>query len=310
MRKPNLFRAILQTVFQVQILGLLVLVLTSFLFAVEGFDGDNLVLSNGVGWRESLVSATYYTRPMSGIKIQLQDGTLLDGVFTEADLPSATLANSPYLDQQLTGSVHIFSIPTANIDSIDNDNGNLAGWIPCDGRSLSRTTFARLYERIGTTWGAVDGTHFSVPDLRGYFLRGLDAMGTQGAASRDTGRTMSATVQASATGYPVTPMSLNLSSVAGHIHSYWDFFWITRSGADVTVGNSYGVSYAGEQNLGENFHLSYDANLPWFDTDDYLYQAWRTTGSDSHTHTVTLSSTHFDSETRPINKAFFFFIKD
>ena len=52
----------------------------------------------------------------------------------------------------------------------------------CDGRSLSKAdpTYARLFARIGVTWGSVDSDHFTLPDLRGYGLvgemrgRGLD----------------------------------------------------------------------------------------------------------------------------------------
>ena len=49
------------------------------------------------------------------------------------------------------------------------------GWIPADGRALSRTTYAALFAAIGTTYGSGDGsTTFNVPDLRGEFLRGWD----------------------------------------------------------------------------------------------------------------------------------------
>lgn len=42
------------------------------------------------------------------------------------------------------------------------------GWVLCDGSSLLRAgTYAALFTAIGTTWGSVDGTHFTVPDLRG-----------------------------------------------------------------------------------------------------------------------------------------------
>lgn len=40
-------------------------------------------------------------------------------------------------------------------------------WIPCDGASLLRSDYPDLFTVIGTTYGAVDGSHFNVPDLRG-----------------------------------------------------------------------------------------------------------------------------------------------
>lgn len=41
-----------------------------------------------------------------------------------------------------------------------------AGWLPCDGREVSRTEYAALFAAIGTLWGDGDGsTTFNVPDL-------------------------------------------------------------------------------------------------------------------------------------------------
>ena len=50
-----------------------------------------------------------------------------------------------------------------------------AGWLLADGTEVSRTTYARLFAAIGTTFGAGDGsTTFKLPDLRGEFIRGAD----------------------------------------------------------------------------------------------------------------------------------------
>lgn len=48
------------------------------------------------------------------------------------------------------------------------------GWIPCDGRTLSRAAYPRLFSAIGTLYGSVDSNSFNVPDYRGEFLRGWD----------------------------------------------------------------------------------------------------------------------------------------
>lgn len=49
------------------------------------------------------------------------------------------------------------------------------GYLKANGALVSRTTYAALFAAIGTTFGAGDGvTTFSLPDLRGEFLRGLD----------------------------------------------------------------------------------------------------------------------------------------
>jgi len=72
------------------------------------------------------------------------------------------------------------------------------GYLERNGASLDRTTYADLFAVIGTTYGAVDSTHFNIPDHRGRFPRYWDhAKGNDpDAASRTkvtaTGATMTA----------------------------------------------------------------------------------------------------------------------
>ena len=61
-----------------------------------------------------------------------------------------------------------------------------AGWLLCDGRAVSRTTYARLWTAIGDWWGAGDGsTTFHLPDLRRHVR-----MGSGGTASATIGNTV------------------------------------------------------------------------------------------------------------------------
>lgn len=54
-----------------------------------------------------------------------------------------------------------------------------AGWLACDGYAVSRTTYARLFDAIGTLWGAGNGsTTFNVPDLRRRVRAGAGGVGT------------------------------------------------------------------------------------------------------------------------------------
>lgn len=64
-----------------------------------------------------------------------------------------------------------------------------AGWLLCAGQAVSRTTFAGLFNAIGTTYGAGDGsTTFNVPDLRGRVAAGKDDMnGTAASRLTNTG---------------------------------------------------------------------------------------------------------------------------
>ena len=51
------------------------------------------------------------------------------------------------------------------------------GWLMCDGSAVSRNTYARLFEIIGTTYGAGDGeTTFNLPDLRGRVVTGVGTL--------------------------------------------------------------------------------------------------------------------------------------
>ncbi len=63
-----------------------------------------------------------------------------------------------------TGSVHLMASTTVP-----------SGYLKCNGAAVSRTTYADLFNEIGTAFGAGDGSStFNVPDLRGEFVRGWD----------------------------------------------------------------------------------------------------------------------------------------
>lgn len=61
-------------------------------------------------------------------------------------------------------------IPWAGVTSPDPTR-----WLVCDGSSLLRADYPDLFNVIGTTYGAVDGTHFNIPDAQGRGLAGAGA---------------------------------------------------------------------------------------------------------------------------------------
>ncbi len=69
-------------------------------------------------------------------------------------------------------------------------NTDFYGWLKCDGRSISRTTYAALFAIIGTSFGSVDANSFNLPDCRGRVL------GTLGQGSGLTNRTLGASIGA------------------------------------------------------------------------------------------------------------------
>lgn len=82
------------------------------------------------------------------------------------------------------------------------------GWLVCNGASLLRATYPALFAAIGTTWGAVDGTHFTLPDLRGRTPIGV------GTGTGLTARSLGAT-----TGAETHTLTAGESSVNAHVHS-------------------------------------------------------------------------------------------
>lgn len=73
------------------------------------------------------------------------------------------------------------AVPVGTIQAFGGDTLSIPnGWLLCDGDQVSRSQYATLFEVIDEFWGEGDNVStFHLPDLRGYFLRGV---------STDTGR--------------------------------------------------------------------------------------------------------------------------
>ncbi|QZA96403.1 phage tail protein [Pseudomonas mandelii] len=81
------------------------------------------------------------------------------------------------------------------------------GWFRANGAAVSRTVYAALFAKIGTTYGAGDGVNtFNLPDPRGKFIRvlddgrGIDAGRVLGSSQADEVRNHNHTGSASAAG--------------------------------------------------------------------------------------------------------------
>lgn len=94
-----------------------------------------------------------------------------------APTAGSNLANKTYVDSKAAteaAAVVTIAAPPGAV-SMFAANAAPTGWLECDGAAVSRTTYAALFAVIGTTWGAGDGsTTFTLPDLRGEFVRGWD----------------------------------------------------------------------------------------------------------------------------------------
>ena len=89
------------------------------------------------------------------------------------------------------------------------------GWLVCDGRAVSRATYGRLFNIIGSTYGAGDGsTTFNLPDLRSRVIVGENMSGTIGFGA--TART--AKPLASTAGEETH--QLTIAEMPAHTHTY------------------------------------------------------------------------------------------
>lgn len=76
---------------------------------------------------------------------------------------------------------------TAPVGTVLDYGGAVAptGWLLCAGQAISRTTYTALFQVIGTSYGAGNGsTTFNVPDCRGRVRLAPDNMSGGGSANR------------------------------------------------------------------------------------------------------------------------------
>jgi microcystin-dependent protein len=91
--------------------------------------------------------------------VTIPAGASISGYLTAA---TAASTYAPIANGVPAGAINYFAMSTAP-----------TGYLKANGAAVSRTTYAALFSAIGTTYGAGDGsTTFTLPDLRGEFVRG------------------------------------------------------------------------------------------------------------------------------------------
>lgn len=93
------------------------------------------------------------------------------------------------------------------------------GWLLCDGSQVSRVTYKGLFEAVGTTYGAGNGTTtFNLPDCRGRFTLGKAASST-GSVLGETGGSLDHTHSG---GSHTHTFSGSTDAEGSHAHTYSD----------------------------------------------------------------------------------------
>ena len=124
-------------------------------------------------------------------------------------------------DGSAAGGIEI--MPAGTIVAFGNATAP-TGFLACNDAAISRTTFARLFAAIGTSFGVGDGSgNFNVPDLRarvplgkgtnmdtmGAATTGIAASAVMASASKDN-----ATTQTGTTGSTTQSISTSTSNIA------------------------------------------------------------------------------------------------
>ncbi|MEQ9301762.1 MAG: tail fiber protein [Cyclobacteriaceae bacterium] len=105
----------------------------------------------------------FISKPDYKLKVETR---LLGGTY--ATISDAVMQSVPYAQAAdngvPVGTMLIFAGQKASIP---------AGWLACDGASVSSTAYPKLFSAIGISWGGGSG-NFNVPDMRGLFPRGVN----------------------------------------------------------------------------------------------------------------------------------------
>ena len=97
-----------------------------------------------------------------------------------ASMLAGTIQTASYVAASNVWVVHGLIGQSKYIGEIFDWTGGAAppGCLFCYGQAISRTTYARLFDVLSTTYGAGDGSStFNLPDLRGRVIAGQDDMG-------------------------------------------------------------------------------------------------------------------------------------
>ena len=145
---------------------------------------------------------------INGLPIRLQDSS--GSPFVSLKSPSSlsgnvaltlppSITNGGFLQTDGSGNLTfqiVNGVPTGAIFALPDtqgtgtgfqSNGIPTGYLECNGQLLDRSTFAALFNVIGTKYGNTSGSNFRVPDLRGEFIRGVNTSSSGSDANRAIG---------------------------------------------------------------------------------------------------------------------------
>lgn len=216
---------------------------------------------------------------------------------TSGNYPGLVVGNSAQVGSQTAemlappGMVSFFARPSLP-----------SGWLEANGAAISRSTYAALFAAIGVTYGAGNGSStFTLPDLRGMFLRAYDA-----GRGVDPGRPF-ASSQSSANlshGHAGATDSAGSHAHGGSTDVAGDH---NHQEGSTAVGNAFGGgTFNGNQAYNNGAFAAW--RNPLTSTDGGHAHNIGTDTQGAHAHNVSVNASG-GAESRPINMALYAFIK-
>jgi microcystin-dependent protein len=153
---------------------------TNYIYATLARD------SNGEAESFSFTKSTSGTTPTDSLKI--------------AKVTTNGSAVTAVSQTNLTDTLQYALLPTGTIQMYGGQYNNIPnGWLLCDGTAVSRSTYEKLFDIVGTQFGVGNGSStFNLPDLRAKFPRGA----TNTANAGTTGGADSVTLTEAESGSP------------------------------------------------------------------------------------------------------------
>jgi microcystin-dependent protein len=136
---------------------------TVYLYVLLSRDGN----SEAESW--NFTTNTTGTTPTDALKI--------------AKITTSGSAVTAVSQQNQTDTIQYALLPTGTIQMYGGQYNNIPNnWLLCDGTAISRTTYEKLYDIVGTQFGVGDGSStFNLPDLQAKFPRGAPSTTDAGA---------------------------------------------------------------------------------------------------------------------------------